>query len=61
MLVLDIFREIRSPVDAMEQSRDIRQILFLESASIFLWIFIEVLFVELGLLISWLNAVFSID
>lgn len=61
MLVLDILREVGSPIDAVEQCRDIRQILLLEGAAILLWIFIEVLLVELRLLISWLDAVFSID
>lgn len=49
MLVLDILREVGGPKDAMEQCRDIRQILLPKIAAIFLWIFIEVLFVELRL------------
>ena len=61
MLVLDIFREIRSPINAMEQCRNIRKVLILEIASIFFWIFVEILFVKLCLFISWLNAIFSID
>lgn len=45
----------------MEQCRDIRKVFFLESAAILLWIFVEVLFVELCLFVSWLDAIFSID
>jgi len=56
-LIKYILREIRPPKNAVEEGRDVRQILCIKNAFILAWIFIVVIFIEFG---SWIQRLYTV-
>jgi hypothetical protein len=56
-LIKYILREIRPPKNAVEEGRDVRQILCIKNAFILAWILVVVIFIEFA---SWIQRLYTV-